>query len=550
MSRSILVFFCLIPLLSADPRQDALATLRQAVEFYRTKASIHGGYHYSYAEDLSYARSEHGEGFTQAEVQREATPIVGMTYLDAWEVTRDRYYLDAARETAYALVNGQLCSGGWDYFIEFDPQKRKSYPYRADGPCEGRPHGRHVTNLDDNTTQANVRLLARVDRELKFQDARIHEAARFALESLLKAQYPNGAWPQRFQQPPDSAGRPVRRAAYPASWPRQWPGDNYRDHYTLNDNTLVDLIDTFLEAGRIYNEPRYRAAAEKGGGFLLLAQMPDPQPGWAQQYDRDMHPAWARRFEPPSLTGGEAQSVVKMLLLLYRETGDRKYLEPVGRALDYYRKSLLPPAANPSEIRRRACPGETPCLARFFELHTNRPLYITKGTRVSVQGGPSLTVDGYELSHSDQSVITHYGVLTRGDWVEQAAREYERLKAATPDSLRRPDKLHGLSPWNERWPAPSRPGPAELAKRVQALASALDPRGAWLEDGSIGKANRLVSLYAAKQMVVVVSGKPIPIGENDTVEVFQGQDPPRRRVIRSETFARNVQTLCQYLSTP
>jgi hypothetical protein len=60
----------------------------------------------------------------------------------------------------------------------------------------------------------------------------------------------------------------------------------------------------------------------------------------------------------------------------------------------------------------------------------------------------------------------------------------------------------------------------------------------------------LVSLYAAKEMVVVVSGKPIPIGENDTVEVFQGQDPPRRRVIRSETFARNVETLCQYLSTP
>ena len=125
MIRALVAFWCLVSILSADTRQDALAALRKAVEFYRTKASIHGGYHNSYAEDLSYARSEHGEGFTQAEVQREATPIVGMTYLDAWEATGDRYYLEAARQTANALVQGQLCSGGWDYFIEFDPAKRK-----------------------------------------------------------------------------------------------------------------------------------------------------------------------------------------------------------------------------------------------------------------------------------------------------------------------------------------------------------------------------------------------------------------------------------------
>ena len=290
--------------LPAQPsRQQVLDGLKKAAEFYRTKAGIHGGYHYYYAEDLSYARSEHGEGFTQAEVQREATPIVGMAYLTAWEATRDRYYLEAARETAYALVEGQLCTGGWDYFIEFDPARRKEYVYRADGPCEGRT-GRGVTNFDDNTTQANIRLLMRVDRELNFQDAKIHEAAQFALASLLRVQYPNGAWPQRFGRFPDPAGHTVKRASYPESWPRTWPGDGYQGYYTFNDNSIADDIDTLLEAARIYNEPKYRAAAEKGGEFCLLAQMPDPQPGWAQQYDRDMHPAWARRFEPPSVTGG------------------------------------------------------------------------------------------------------------------------------------------------------------------------------------------------------------------------------------------------------
>ena len=146
--------------------------------------------------------------------------------------------------------------------------------------------------------------------------------------------------------------RPIsrsRRRAIPASWERTWPGASYYTHYTFNDNSIVDAMDAMLEAARIYDEPRYRAAAEKGGEFILLAQMPEPQPGWAQQYDRDMHPAWARQFEPPSITGGESQSALRALLLLYRETGNRKYLEPIPRALAYYKRSMLPDAANPSE---------------------------------------------------------------------------------------------------------------------------------------------------------------------------------------------------------
>jgi len=50
----------------------------------------------------------------------------------------------------------------------------------------------------------------------------------------------------------------------------------------------------FFEAWRIYGEDRYRRTAEKGGEFILLAQMPEPQPAWAQQYDVEMRPAWAR----------------------------------------------------------------------------------------------------------------------------------------------------------------------------------------------------------------------------------------------------------------
>lgn len=524
----------------APSRQEVLDAMRKAATFFVETVSTHGAYHFYYAEDLSYGRSEHGEGPTQAEVQREATPRVGMAYLEAYEATGDRFYLAAAVKAARALIQGQLCTGGWDYLIEFDPAKRKSYPYRTDQDCRSAVPAKPPTNLDDNVTQACVRLLMRVDRALDFKDRPIHDAARFALDSLLKAQYPNGAWPQRYTQFPDPAKFPVKRASYPESWSRQWPGENYQSHYTFNDNTVSDAIDMMLEAARTYDDPRYLASARRGGDFILLAQMPEPQPAWAQQYDAEMHPAWARVFEPPAVTGGESQGVLRTLLVLYRETNDRKYLEPVPRALDYLERSALPPSDRPVEARARIKPG-APVLARFYELRTNRPLYITKGTQIRAKGLGLGRPDGYQLSYSDESVITHYGVLTGGAQLAAIRAEYNRLASANPEAIGRPAKLHGLSPWSgpDEGPLTARPP----AARIRALLDSMDSRGAWIEEGVIGKADRVVSVFAAREMVLTINDRPIPIKENDRIELFQGVQPPRTRILRSTTFARNLETL-------
>jgi hypothetical protein len=301
----VLHLLLLTATLQAQSRDEIVTAMKRAATFYAQQVSREGGYHYNYTDDLSYGRSEHGDGLSQVETQRDGTPRVGMALLEAHAATGDRFYLDAARRTALALVAGQLCSGGWDYVIEFDPAQRSQYPYRANGPCGDAPR-KPPTTLDDNVTQACLRLLMRVDRALDFQDAKIHEAALFALDKLAQAQYPNGAWPQRFSQPADAALHQPKQASYPESWPRQWPGENYQGHYTFNDNSICDDIDLFLEAARLYQSSRYRATAEQGAAFLLRAQMPEPQPAWAQQYDAAMHPAWARVFEPPSISGGES----------------------------------------------------------------------------------------------------------------------------------------------------------------------------------------------------------------------------------------------------
>lgn len=523
-------------------REEALAAMRKAAAFYSGTVSKEGTYHFIYSDDLSYGRSEHSESPTLVELQRSGTPRVLMAYLEAYEAAGDRFFLEAARKGAHAMVRGQLCSGGWSYDIEFDPARRKQYPYRTEHDCApAATPERPPTTLDDNVTQAALRVMMRVDRALGFQDRAIHEAARFALESLMRAQYPNGAWPQRFTRPPEAARFPVRRASYPESWERKWPNKPFHEYYTFNDNSIQDAIDVMLEASRIYGDERYLESAKKGGDFILLAQMPEPQPAWAQQYDAGMHPAWARAFEPPAVTGGESQAIMKTLLVLYRETGKRAYLEAVPRALEYLERSALPPVEKPSAARARFAPGE-PVLARFYELRTNRPLYITKGTRIQARGLGSARIDGYELSYTDESVITHYSVLVSGRGLRAIREEYERLRERNE---RRPDRLHGLSPWTGAAPPlDARPTAAE----ARDLIDGLDKRGAWTEEAVIGKADGVISVFAARAMVLTINGRPFPIKENDRIELFQGALPPRERAIRSETFARNLERLAAWVA--
>lgn len=419
--------------------QQASAALRKAVGFFREKVSASGGYLWRYSADL---KSREGEGTataTQAWVQPPGTPTVGESLLAAYQRTGDTYYLEAAKETAYALVAGQLQSGGWDYRIEFDPVLRKKSAYRIDDASS--PKAANTTTLDDNTTQAALRFLMHVDRELDQKDAKIHAAVEYALNALLAAQYANGAWPQRFSNPPNAAEFPVQRASYPPAWSREFPKQDYRSFYTLNDDTLADTAETMFEAAEIYGQPRYREAAARAGDFLLLAQMPDPQPAWAQQYNAAMQPAWARKFEPPAITGGESQGAVKLLLRVYQHTGDKKYLAPIPRALAYLQASELP--------GRR--------LARFYELKTNKPLYFTKQ---------------YELTYSSADMPTHYSFIV-GSNAERLRADYEKLAAAPPDKL-----------LPRRKPPTYKPSP-QLTAQAQALVEALDSRGAWVEKGKL-----------------------------------------------------------------
>ena len=353
--------------------------MRKVISFHRANVGYRGAYLWKYSSDLSHQEGEEIASKTSGWTQPPGTPTVGEAYLNAWRLTGDELCLQAASESAMALVNSQLKSGGWSSGFDLGEAARSRYAYRVDADMAGK---NNFTTFDDNKSQSALMLLMHVDEVFAFKNAVIHESVEYALSQMLRAQFPNGAWPQQYNAPVVAADHAVVQASYPDAWPRTFPNEKYVGYYTLNDGNMSYIVDMLLEAHRIYERDEYRRAAEKTGDFFLLAQMPEPQPGWAQQYNVEMHPVWARKFEPPAVTGGEAQGVMRTLVKLYRFTGKEKYIATIPRAIEYYRSSELPGGG----------------LARFYELQTNRPLFLTKS---------------YELTYDDDDLPTHYSFKTK-----------------------------------------------------------------------------------------------------------------------------------------
>lgn len=426
MTRSILfIWFLAAATASAQPpadlRTEARKSLRSAIDFYRSKVASHGGYVYYYSADL---KDRWGEGRADEHtifVQPPGTPTVGDAYLKAFAATGDEYGRDAARESAEALVYGQLESGGWTQTVHFAKANRMG-KYR-----NGRGGNWNNSSLDDGQTQASLVFLVRADKALNFKHESIREAAKYGLDALLKAQFANGAFPQIWNKPAEA--KPVLTAKFPDyDWKTEGRVKNYWDYYTLNDGLAGTVLDVLVEAHAIYGEDRFKVAAAKLGDFLIAAQMPEPQPGWCQQYNFEMVPMWARKFEPPAVSGWESQDAMAALVRIARFTGENKYLEPIPRALAYFRKSLLPDGR----------------VARFYELKTNKPLYMDAA---------------YELTYDDAAAPDHYGWKqpARFDAIET---QYEATKRNTLIAAK-----------------PSVPSDAAVRKVIDAL----DKDGRWIE---------------------------------------------------------------------
>lgn len=379
----------ILPLQAAPTREEIVASMKRSTVAFVEKASVEGGF--VYYVTLDGRRLGEGEATaTEIWVQPPGTPAVGEAFLDAYEATGDEFFLEAALKAGVALAYGQLESGGWRNSIDFDASGPRIDQYR-----NGKGKGKNFSTLDDNITQSALGFLMRLDSVSKGSDPGIRAAIDHALPRLLAAQFANGGFPQGWTGP--VADRPVLKASFPDyDWRTEGRIKEYWNEYTLNDGMALTMTETLLRAHRLAGRAEALEALIRFGEFLLLAQLPDPQPAWAQQYGPDMHPIWARAFEPPAVSGRESEDALLALLRIAEVTGEEKFLAPIVPAVKYLESSLLPDGK----------------LARYYEIGTNQPLYMQRNGK------------SYELTNDDANLPDHYGWKnpTRLDLIKNAFR--------------------------------------------------------------------------------------------------------------------------------
>jgi len=347
-------------------------SLEQAIEFMQTLA-IEGGYVYHYTLD---GKEKWGEGKTDdrtIEVQPPGTPAVGMSFLRAFRATGNKKFLSAAEEAALALIKGQNELGGWEHKIYFD-----------------RPKGRTVS-FDDDQTQSAISFLMALDQEIDLPE--LTRAIEKALDMMVESQLENGGWPHRYP----------------------WQG-NYHDYATFNDQGINDCIRVMIEANSYYDRDDIKKSLDKVGRFMMISQLPPPQPGWAQQYNEYLQPAWARSFEPPAVCPSASLHNIHSLIDLYELTGEGKYLEPIPDALRWIKSSQLPNGK----------------WGRFLEIGTNKPLYYDRG-RIRVDSLYQLSLErrtgyGYENDLSDALMKAEFRYLVTIGQIDEPAESDPEIR--------------------------------------------------------------------------------------------------------------------------
>jgi PelA/Pel-15E family pectate lyase len=262
------------------------------------------------------------------------------------------------KRVADNVLSYQADAGGWPKNIDTTAK-----PYAGDRK-DLKP------TFDNSATADEIRLLARAFAATK--DDRYRAAAERGVDYVLKAQYPNGGWPQ-FHPPPAAT---------------------YHRHITFNDGAMVRLMDLCREVAdadrfRFLGEDRRKAAKaafDKGIECILKCQIKvdGKLTVWCAQHDEiDFRPRPGRTYELVSLSGSESVGVVELLMRLDKPSAD--VVRAVEGAVAWFESARLTGIRqtvvdDPKAPRGRnkvivADPAAPPLWARFYDIGTNKPLF-------------------------------------------------------------------------------------------------------------------------------------------------------------------------------
>ena len=238
----------------------------------------------------------------------------------------------------------QRNSGGWPKNI--DMAKPLGASQRANIL---RQKNKNDSTIDNGATFTQLSFLARVYTAQRQE--RHRESFLSGLDYLLKAQYPNGGWPQFY---PDLS--------------------DYYKHITFNDGAMIGVLKLLRDVANAKSEyafvdearrARAAAAVEKGIECILKTQIVvnGKRTVWCAQHDEvTLAPAAARKYEVASLSGGESVDIVRFLMSIKNPSPD--VVEAIQAAIAWFRQVQL----------KRA--GGAAVWARFYEIGSNRPIFV------------------------------------------------------------------------------------------------------------------------------------------------------------------------------
>jgi PelA/Pel-15E family pectate lyase len=334
---------------------------------------------------------------------------------------RPRYKETQLVEIGDNILLFQKANGGW-------PKNYDMFAILKDDQKDSVSSKRDVLNttFDNDNTYTQIEALSQIYTATKTNKYR--DAAVKGLDFILSAQYKNGGFPQYF---------PLE--------------DNYSRCITYNDGVFEGIMELLKNIND--NDPQYayvdasrraklKAAFDKGLDCILKTQIKDEGKltAWCQQHDEvTLQPAWARKFEPPSICNGESADLV--LFLMSIDHPQKELVDAIQGATAWFEASkIFNTRVKTIPAERMQTPfrvstsdrivvedtGAPPIWTRYYELKTHRPLFCNRDSKVVYSLAEVLRErrDGYGwYTYNPQKVLDHYS-----EWQKKWAPDNDVLK--------------------------------------------------------------------------------------------------------------------------
>ncbi|PYG90189.1 PelA/Pel-15E family pectate lyase [Ruminiclostridium sufflavum DSM 19573] len=257
---------------------------------------------------------------------------------------------------ADSIIRYQLSDGGW----------RKDMTEATSGSWG-------KSTIDNDSTTSQLVVLAKTYR--RTGDLKYLTACQRGIDLLLNGQYANGGWPQVFGEP-----------------------GTYHAHITYNDNAMVHVMNiltsvsnktgdfSFIDSARA---SKAAAAVQKGIQCFLDTQIVvnGAETAWCQQHDEyTLQPAGARAYELPSVCSSESVGIVNYLKAIKNPSAEIAYA--IDSAVAWMAKVQLKGIKVVDTGDDRVVvsdPAAAPVWARFYEIGTNRPMFVDRDGSVHYQ---------------------------------------------------------------------------------------------------------------------------------------------------------------------